>query len=43
MSAKERKIIHLYLKDNHFVESFSEGAGILRKVGIKPTKSAPTI
>jgi spoIIIJ-associated protein len=43
MSAKERKIIHLYLKDNHFVESFSEGTGILRKVGIKPTKSAPTI
>ncbi|MDR0398381.1 MAG: protein jag [Endomicrobium sp.] len=43
MSAKERKIIHLYLKDNHFVESFSEGTGILRKVGLKSTKSAPTI
>jgi spoIIIJ-associated protein len=43
MNAKERKIIHLYLKDNHFVESFSEGTGILRKVGIKPTKSALTI
>ncbi|MDR1104379.1 MAG: protein jag [Endomicrobium sp.] len=43
MSAKERKIIHLYLKDNHFVESFSEGTGILKKVGIKPTKSEPTV
>ncbi|MDR3195636.1 MAG: protein jag [Endomicrobium sp.] len=43
MSAKERKIIHLYLKDNHFVESFSEGDGILRKVGIKPAKSTKTI
>jgi spoIIIJ-associated protein len=43
MNAKERKIIHLYLKDNHFVESFSKGAGILRKVGIKPTKSVPII
>ncbi|MDR1926779.1 MAG: Jag N-terminal domain-containing protein [Endomicrobium sp.] len=36
MSAKERKIIHLYLKDDPSVESFSEGCGMLRKVGIKP-------
>jgi predicted RNA-binding protein Jag len=28
------------LKDNHFVESFSEGTGILGKMGVKPTKSA---
>ncbi len=35
MSAKERKIIHTYLKDNPAIESFSEGEGVLRKVGIK--------
>jgi spoIIIJ-associated protein len=35
MSAKERKVIHLYLKDNQFVESFSEGEEPLRKVLIK--------
>jgi spoIIIJ-associated protein len=38
MSAKERKIIHLYLKDNKFVESFSEGEDPLRKVLVKPVK-----
>ncbi len=35
MSAKERKIVHTYLKDNPKIESFSEGEGSLRKVGIK--------
>lgn len=40
MNAKERKIIHMYLKDNPDVESFSEGEGFLRKVGIKLTKTA---
>ena len=35
MNAKERKIIHTYLKDNPTIESFSEGEGVLRKVGIK--------
>lgn len=35
MNAKERKIIHTYLKDNPDIESFSEGEGVLRKVGIK--------
>jgi spoIIIJ-associated protein len=37
MSAKERKIIHVYLKDNPTIESFSEGEGTFRKVGIKST------
>lgn len=35
MNAKERKIIHMYLKDNPDIESFSEGEGVMRKVGIK--------
>jgi spoIIIJ-associated protein len=35
MNTKERKIIHSYLKDNNTVESFSEGTGYLKKVGIK--------
>lgn len=38
MSSKERKIIHDYIKDNPSIESFSEGEGALRKVGIKPVK-----
>ena len=38
MSAKERKIIHLYLKDNQNIETFSEGQGVMRKVGIKLAK-----
>jgi spoIIIJ-associated protein len=38
MSAKERKTIHLYLKNNQFVESFSEGEDPLRKVLVKPAK-----
>jgi len=35
MGAKERKFIHSYLENNPKVESFSEGDGRLRKVGIK--------
>lgn len=35
MSARERKIIHLYLESDSLVESFSEGEGVLRKLGIK--------
>lgn len=35
MSAKERKIIHLYLEDFPNIESFSEGEGLFRKVGVK--------
>lgn len=38
MTAKERKIIHLYIKNILGYESFSEGKGSLRKVGIKPVK-----
>ena len=38
MSAKERKIIHTYLQNNPDVETFSEGEGAMRKVGIKPSK-----
>ncbi|MDR3257058.1 MAG: Jag N-terminal domain-containing protein [Endomicrobium sp.] len=41
MNAKERKIIHLYLKDNTEVESFSEGQDVLRKVGIKLAEKKP--
>ena len=42
MSAKERKIIHTYLQDNSKIESFSEGEGALRKVGVKPSKKTHT-
>ncbi|MCL2144016.1 MAG: protein jag [Endomicrobia bacterium] len=38
MNAKERKIIHTYLKDNPKIETFSEGEGAMRKVAIKPSK-----
>jgi spoIIIJ-associated protein len=34
MNAKERKIVQLYLKDNHKVKFFSKGNGTLRRVGI---------
>jgi spoIIIJ-associated protein len=43
MNVKERKIIHLYLKDNRLVESFSEGDGILKKVVIKPAKGTAKV
>jgi spoIIIJ-associated protein len=35
MNAKERKIIHIYLKNNPKIETFSEGEGVMRKGGIK--------
>ncbi|MCL1972538.1 MAG: protein jag [Endomicrobia bacterium] len=38
MSPKERKIIHTYLKNNPKIETFSEGEGAMRKVGIKLSK-----
>lgn len=38
MNAKERKIIHMYLKNNSKIETFSEGEGVMRKVGIKLAK-----
>ena len=38
MNAKERKIIHMYLKNNPKIETFSEGEGAMRKVAIKPSK-----
>jgi spoIIIJ-associated protein len=36
MPAKDRRIIHTLLKDAPDVETFSEGEGAFRKVGIKP-------
>ena len=36
MPSKDRKIIHLVLKDDPDVETFSEGEGPFRKVGVKP-------
>jgi spoIIIJ-associated protein len=36
MPARSRRIIHLALKNNSDVETFSEGDGLFRKVGIKP-------
>ena len=38
MSAKDRRIIHLALKDAEGVETFSEGEGAFRKVAVKPKK-----
>lgn len=35
MPAKDRRVIHVLLKDNPDVETFSEGEGIYRKVGVK--------
>ncbi|MDD2523320.1 MAG: RNA-binding cell elongation regulator Jag/EloR [Endomicrobiia bacterium] len=35
MSAKERKFIHMYLKDIGGFDTFSEGEGTMRKVGVK--------
>jgi spoIIIJ-associated protein len=36
MSIKERKIVHIYLRDILTIESFSEGKGNLRKIIVKP-------
>jgi spoIIIJ-associated protein len=38
MPAKERRLIHVLLKDDPEVETFSEGEGAFRKVGIKAKK-----
>jgi len=38
MSAKDRRIVHIALKDAEGIETFSEGEGIFRKVVIKPKK-----
>lgn len=39
MSARERKTIHLYLETDPSVESFSEGEGSLRRLGVKLSAS----
>lgn len=36
MSAKDRRIVHVALKDAEGIETFSEGEGAFRKVVIKP-------
>ena len=38
MPSRDRRIIHVYLKDDPDVETFSEGEGPFRKVGLKPKK-----
>jgi spoIIIJ-associated protein len=38
MSSKDRRLVHMFLKDNTEVETFSEGEGAFRKVVIKPKK-----
>lgn len=38
MSAKDRRILHVTLKDVEGIETFSEGEGMFRKVIIKPKK-----
>jgi len=38
MSSKDRRVIHLALKEAEGVETFSEGEGAFRKVIIKPKK-----
>ena len=35
MSSKDRRLVHMFLKDNAAVETFSEGEGNFRKVVIK--------
>ncbi len=42
MPAKERRIIHLALKDNPQVQTHSEGEGRYRKVVISPAQKSPT-
>jgi len=41
MSARERRIIHLTLKEESAVKTLSEGSGPARKVVIYPAKSFP--
>ncbi len=38
MPSRDRRVIHVCLKDDPEVESFSEGEGPFRKVGLKPGK-----
>jgi spoIIIJ-associated protein len=38
MPARDRRIIHVVLKNEPDVETFSEGEGMFRKVGVKPKK-----
>lgn len=38
MPARNRRVIHLAIKNDPDVETFSEGEGMFRKVGIKPKK-----
>ena len=38
MSSKDRRLVHMFLKDNAAVETFSEGEGAFRKVIINPKK-----
>ena len=35
MTTKERKFIHMYLKNIGGFDTFSEGEGLKRKVGVK--------
>lgn len=38
MNAKDRRVIHIALKDIEGIETFSEGEGMFRKVAIRPKK-----
>jgi spoIIIJ-associated protein len=38
MTAKERRVVHLYLKTEPDIETYSEGEGNFRKVVVKPKK-----
>ena len=38
MSSKERRLVHMFLKDNEDVETVSEGEGQFRRITIKPKK-----
>jgi spoIIIJ-associated protein len=36
MSASERRVVHVYLKENPDVSTFSEGSGSDRRVTVSP-------
>lgn len=38
MPSRDRRVIHVYLKEDPDIETFSEGDGPFRKIGIKPKK-----
>ena len=40
MPAGERRLVHLFLKNNPGVETFSEGEGNFRKIVLKPRKTS---